>query len=44
MYPLVDLDNKREVTYLGLASPLKGTRFETMVNAVYNEYGPKMCL
>ena len=28
MYPLTDLAPKREVTYLTLASPLKGTSFE----------------
>ena len=43
IYPLTDLNNKREVSYISIASPLKGTSFESIVNSFYTENGARMC-
>ena len=44
MYPLYDLENKREVNYITLKTPIRDTSFEDIMEEIYYETGGKICL
>ena len=44
MYPMFNLDNKREVNYITLKTPILDTSFEDIMEEIYWESGGKICL
>ena len=44
MYPMFNLENKREVNYITLKTPILDTSFEDIMEEIYWESGGKVCL
>ena len=44
MYPLYDLENRREVNYITSGTPILKTTFDHIMQEIYYESGEKVCL
>ena len=44
MYPLYDLENRREVFYITSGTPILNTSFDHIIQEIYYESGEKVCL
>ena len=44
MFPLYDLENRREVLYITDGTPIRSTTFDHIMQEIYYESGEKVCL
>ena len=44
MYPLYNLENRREVNYITDGTPILDTTFHHIMQEIYYESGQKVCL